>query len=133
MLYQDQDNRIGENLRRLREGCGFSQKQVADAVHIDRSTYTNYELGKICPPLNMVYRLANAFHVDYTQILEGDSGRTAPLGDGGTLLQQYPRSTYELTAREQQLVLHYRMMTAEDQQRLYDQLRALAHKKRSHD
>ena len=48
MIYQDQDNRIGENLRRLREGCGFSQKQVADAVHIDRSTYTNYELGKIC-------------------------------------------------------------------------------------
>lgn len=73
--------------------------------------------AKSCPPLNMVYRLANAFHVDYTQILEGDSGRTAPLGDGGTLLQQYPRSTYELTAREQQLVLHYRMMTAEDQQR----------------
>lgn len=133
MIYQEGGNRIGENLRKLREGSGFSQKQIADAVHIDRSTYTNYELGKICPPLNMVYRLANAFHVDYTRILGDEPGKTASLGDGGSLLQQYPRSTYELTQREQQLVLHYRMMTVEDQQRLYEQLRALAHKKRSRD
>ena len=133
MIYGNQSNSIGENLRKLREGCGFSQKQVADAINVDRSTYTNYELGKICPPLNMIYRLATAFHVDYTKILEGDTSKTVSLGDSGMLLPQYPRNTYELTAREQELVLRYRMMTIEDQQRIYEQLRALVRKKHPHD
>jgi len=128
MLYQNQNNHIGENLRKLREGCGFSQKQVADAIHVDRSTYTNYELGKICPPLNMIYRLAAAFRVDYTQILGGDTGRTLSLGDSGTLQPQYPKRIYEISPREQELVLLYRMMSDEDQQYLYEQMREQTHK-----
>lgn len=133
MIYGDRNNSIGENLKKLREDSGFSQKQIADAIHVDRSTYTNYELGKICPPLNMIYRLAKAFDVDYTEILEGDMPKRVSVADSGAASPQYPSKTYELSAKEQELVLRYRMMTAEDQLRLYDQLRELARKKHPYD
>ena len=36
---------VGQRLKQLRNQKGVSQKVVADYLGVDRSTYTNYELG----------------------------------------------------------------------------------------
>lgn len=38
-------NQVGQRLKQLRNQKGVSQKVVADYLGVDRSTYTNYELG----------------------------------------------------------------------------------------
>lgn len=38
--------RLGKLLRNCREGLELSQQQVADYLHIDRTTYTKYEGGR---------------------------------------------------------------------------------------
>ena len=40
------DKIIGQNLCKLRKVNNFTQEQVAEYLGINRSTYSNYELGK---------------------------------------------------------------------------------------
>ncbi len=50
-------------LRNVRIACGLSQREVADMLHINRSTYTYYETGKTSPDLETVRRLAILFSI----------------------------------------------------------------------
>lgn len=55
---------IAEKLRLLRTLEGVSQQQVADSVHVNRSTYSYYELGESKPPLDVLCALAEYFDVN---------------------------------------------------------------------
>ena len=56
---------IGQRLKQLRNQKGVSQKVVADYLGVDRSTYTNYEMGTT----TMTYVLARYFSVDFNTLL----------------------------------------------------------------
>ena len=60
---------LGEKLRELREDYDLSQSQVAMALSIDRSTYTNYELNKTQPNLETVVRLSRIFDVNVEDLM----------------------------------------------------------------
>ena len=45
----DTQMRLASNLKRLRVSYGFSQKDLAERLQIDRSLYALYENGKRCP------------------------------------------------------------------------------------
>ncbi|WP_074017538.1 helix-turn-helix domain-containing protein [Anaeromassilibacillus senegalensis] len=64
--------RIGQNLRLLRKFCGFSQKEVAAVLQIDRSTYSCYERGCTDPPLQKLVLLADCYGVTLDALLLGD-------------------------------------------------------------
>ena len=55
---QDHKQDLAVMLRRLRLDCGYSQKAVATGLGVERSTYSNYELGKVSPDLHTLRRLA---------------------------------------------------------------------------
>ena len=54
---------LGDNLRRLRQKNELTQKQVADALHLDRSTYAYYESGTTEPSMGTSRKLADLFNV----------------------------------------------------------------------
>lgn len=66
------DQTLGEKLRELRESYDLSQGQIAAALNIDRSTYTNYELDKTRPSLEMLVKLAHIFNVPKDAFLPDD-------------------------------------------------------------
>lgn len=119
MIYKKE---LAENIRRLRENCGYTQKQMADALNIDRSTYSYYELGKIFPPLSTIYRLAKIFHVEYTDILESESASASLRDVARGPVKYFSASnnlhTYELTKDEQNLIVFFRLLPAEEQESL---------------
>ena len=55
---------IAEKLRLLRTLEGVSQQQVADFIHVNRSTYSYYEIGENKPPLDVLCALAEYFNVN---------------------------------------------------------------------
>ena len=55
--------RIGENLKLMRNAFGYTQAEVAEELHICRSTYTLYELGKKLPSTDMLVDLANFYDI----------------------------------------------------------------------
>lgn len=55
---------IAEKIRLLRTLTGVSQQQVADFIHVNRSTYSYYELVESKPPLDVLCALARYFDVN---------------------------------------------------------------------
>lgn len=55
---------VAETLKLLRTLTGVSQQQVADVIHVNRSTYSYYELGANKPPLDVLCALAEYYDVN---------------------------------------------------------------------
>lgn len=56
-------------LRELREQRNMTQKEVAEALGIERNSYGNYELGNRTPDKTMLIKLANFFDVSADYLL----------------------------------------------------------------
>ena len=52
---------LSQKLRLLREFHGYTQKQVAEMLQVDRSTVTYYETGKVHPPCDSLVRLCQFY------------------------------------------------------------------------
>ena len=106
---------LGEKLRELRESFDLSQSQVAAALNIDRSTYSNYELDRTQPNLETLVKLARIFNVPKASLLPDDddddtiSFRDA-ISDSGMLKS--------LTKEERGLVARYRAMSRAEKDRM---------------
>ncbi len=56
-------NIFNERLKAERLKQRLTQKDVAELLHIDRVTYTNWELGKHKPNVDQLTQIANIFKV----------------------------------------------------------------------
>lgn len=61
---------INYNLKRLRLYCGLTQKQIADMLNIDRSTYTYYETGKTVPDVETLKKLSRLYYITLDTIVD---------------------------------------------------------------
>ena len=60
---------FGERLRAMREFHGMSQRELADAARIGKTTLQGYEVGRHEPGLVSLNKLANALGVSLTSLL----------------------------------------------------------------
>lgn len=56
----------------LRENSGYTQKQVAEFLGINRSAYANYETGERTIPLTVLGGVAKLFGVDMAMLFDTD-------------------------------------------------------------
>lgn len=56
----------------LREDSGYTQKQVAEFLGINRSAYANYETGERTIPLTVLEGVAKLFGVDMAVLFDTD-------------------------------------------------------------
>ena len=64
--YQENLSRI---LRQARHASGLTQKQVAQALYINRTTYTYYENAKSLPTLDTLKKAASLFSIPLEYLL----------------------------------------------------------------
>ena len=57
-----------ERIRSLREDNDFNQTQVANAIHVAQTTYSDYEKGKVRIPIDCLISLARLYNVDMDYI-----------------------------------------------------------------
>lgn len=104
--------KTGEKLRHYREACVLSQKQVADALNIERSTYTKYETGDTEPNLNTIVRLAAIYNVSPTELLPMEAAEDPRVGQlKDTASVNSP--IYQLSKDERGLIARYRALNKE--------------------
>lgn len=56
-------NIFPQRLKELRQKRGLIQQEIADLVHVNRVTYTNWEKGKREPSYENLVKLADLFEV----------------------------------------------------------------------
>ena len=63
---------VSNNLKLLRENSGYTQKQIADFLGVNRSAYANYEAGERNVPLTVLESVAKLFGIDLSVLLADD-------------------------------------------------------------
>ena len=63
---------FGRRLREVRKSKKLTQKEIADLVHVNRVTYTNWEKGKREPSFENLIKLADLFEVSLDCLLGRD-------------------------------------------------------------
>ena len=61
-----------ETIRNLRIDGGYRQQQIADLLHIQQNTYSQYEIGVLNYPIEVLMQLADFYGVSVDYLL----GRT---------------------------------------------------------
>lgn len=91
-----------ENLRKLREDVGVSQKQLAEAIGVSQQSINKYENHNIEPDIETLIRIAEFFDtsVDYL------------IGHSTVRRKIEEVAAYELNAEESQIVNSFRKLTA---------------------
>lgn len=60
---------VGQRLKQLRTQKGVSQQVIADYLGVNRSTYTNYEMGTSTMTYITILMLAKYYSVDFNTLL----------------------------------------------------------------
>lgn len=60
---------LADNLRRLRTEYDYTQTQISQKLNISRQAYSNYETGKRIPDLDILFRIANIYHVTLDELI----------------------------------------------------------------
>ena len=131
------NNGVGDLLKSYREACGFSQQQVADALGIDRSTYTYYELGNTTPSAPFIIKLSKIFNVPYTKFMDPYLKREseAVLGDSGLSQKslhenrdeyEIPETVYSLSKEERSFLCMFRLLNSEQKQAVTEEIKKLS-------
>ena len=63
-------------LKELRKNAGFTQLQMAQRINVARTTYAEYEQGKIQPPIDKIQRICGVFNVPTAElvVVENNTG-----------------------------------------------------------
>jgi transcriptional regulator with XRE-family HTH domain len=72
-MAQQPRNSIGARLRRERDKRGWTQREVAEHMHMTTSSITQYETNHHRPPLDIMEALARLFEVPVEYLLRGDA------------------------------------------------------------
>lgn len=57
-----------ERVKELRNDHDLNQTQVANAIHVAQTTYSDYEKGKVRIPVECLIQLAKFYNVDMNYI-----------------------------------------------------------------
>ena len=69
-------SKISSNIRFLRQLKGLSQEQLADDLKVTRSRIGGYEEARNEPPIDMLIRLSEYFHIAIDALVRGDLKKT---------------------------------------------------------
>ena len=108
---------IAERLKLARKECKLTQQQVADLLGLDRSTYSYYELGTICPSIEALATLSAIFGVDYIWLSGADKANASwstPEYPLGQIKAAKENSMGQLTKEERRFVALLRAARAVD-------------------
>ena len=61
---------VARNLKTLRRTNNLTQQQMSDGIGLSRSTYATYELARITPDPEILYRVATRFGIKIDYLFE---------------------------------------------------------------
>lgn len=61
---------VGENIKRLREGAGLTQQELADKCNVGRTWIAQIERGAKCPSVVFAADLAKIFGCEIGELLK---------------------------------------------------------------
>ena len=105
-------------LRKYREKMELTQKQLAEVLNIDRSTYSYYETGKSVPPIETLIKLARIVNATVDNLLGYEREENEPVNDDTNIYNKSRENFALLSEDEQAIIMKYRQLSPEEQSKL---------------
>lgn len=121
---------LHNRLKAYRKANGLTQLQVANALGIDRSTYTYYETGRSHPNYDQLTILSKIYNIHPGDFLEnetpvyaiGDKPISPEEKDSDNTDPHEPMTLGSLTREEQDLILKFRLYSKKQKEELLTSL-----------
>ena len=123
-MNNSQSTILAEQLRKIRLAAGFTQQNIADALKINRATYTYYETGKTLPDIVTIQKLAVLYQIDIQDLLSGDINNAGLRQRPKKKISQKPEHIDELSSQEKSLIALLRLFGQKELQVLIDHYKA---------
>lgn len=104
---------IGQRLKKYRNACNLTQEQVSNILNINRTTYTKYETGVSEPSHDLLKKIVSIYGTDFNAILSDNDTFERDVYDGKLPM-------YNLTKKEQELVIGFRSLNEKQQKKLLE-------------
>ena len=127
---------FGRRLQHYRRNCEFTQKNIADALNIDRSTYAYYERGTTEPDLRTLVKIAKILGVTTSHLIPHDGeGEDTAVTDRGVKRERKEISketdgrsskVYNLSRDEKEILAVFRALDRDKRKTLYEYSLSLA-------
>ncbi len=111
------DYSVGESLKRVRKEHNFKQKEVAEAIGVDRSTYSFYEIGRTSPSIEALCTLAKIYNVTIGYLI-GKEANNPVLRESATNVSAGVDPIAMLKKDEQLLLMYYRVADEEEKKQI---------------
>lgn len=103
--------KMKDQLRKIRASHNFTQKDVADLLGMERSTYSYYELGITMPSVDTLTRLQQIYLVSLDFLVHGREWRYPSLGSRATYASVADRNPIsELSSEERMMLAYFRLL-----------------------
>ena len=115
------DFSVAESLKTVRKEHNFKQKEIADAMGIDRSTYSFYETGKTNPPIETLCKLSRIYNVTIGYLLGKEANnpellkRSASVSSGVDPIAMLKKD-------EQLLIMYYRVASDSAKKEIFEEI-----------
>ncbi len=128
------------NLKKMRKECALTQQQVADALGLERSTYTYYETGKTDPSIATLQKIMLLFGCSFADIypfgetyaedIKADNIKDItesfmPCSKVADNYSQYNSGTDSFSQsfiNERELIDNFRLLKNEDKKRIFEEI-----------
>lgn len=110
---------ISRMLKEIRVRNGLSQQQAADALGICRSAYCNYEIGRRSPDFATIKKLADFYNISLDAFDDTDK---IALNDKSEYESSAPKYLSELSKKERDLIVKFRLLDKTEQKSLMEKL-----------
>lgn len=127
-MIKNQRTSLANTLRRLRLNAGYTQQNLADALNINRSTYTYYETGKTTPDIHTLKTLAKILGVPVQTFLDEENITSLSDVTGRRpkrIIEKNPTKIGELSSKEKSLIALLRSTDKKDIEKLIDEMKNL--------
>lgn len=111
---------IGNRIKNFRQAKGLSQKDVAELMNVNRSTYSNYENGLREPNTKMISKIASALEVSPSDLMgwtgtykeSSSSNYTTDIGLVHYLCKSSDFNYEELKNKKEQVLFSHNQLSA---------------------
>ena len=115
------DYSIAESLKKVRLEHNLKQKDISEAIGIDRSTYSFYETGKTNPPVETLCALAKIYNVTIGYLI-GKEANNPELRARASAVSSAVDPIALLSKDEQTLLIYYRLAQEDMKKEMLDEI-----------
>ena len=115
------DGSMGKSLRMVRNEHNFKQKEIANAIGLDRSTYSFYETGRTNPTIETLCTLAKIYNVTIGYLI-GKESNNPELRKISNSVRSGADPIAMLKKDERLLLMYYRVADDETKKEIIEKL-----------